>query len=170
VLTRGEIIFKWTLYAAAAALVLFLQTAVLQRIQIWGVIPFLYPLLPALPATYEDPFAGTLFALSTGVFCDLLLPAPIPCLYTLVFPVIGLFCALMAKNLLPAGFLCSAAAAAISFSLTDLVTCLLLWVRGNCTWSAGLSVAIREFCVSLPWILPFTILLRFVYRRTHLES
>ena len=82
-LARTVTILKWTLYAAAAVLCLFVQGAFLQRVTVWGVIPFLYPLLAAIPATYESPVSGTVFALCVGIFCDLLLPDPIPCLYTL---------------------------------------------------------------------------------------
>ena len=89
-LARNETIFKWVLYAAAALLCFFIQGAVLQRITVWGVIPFLYPALAAIPATYEGPVSGTVFALCVGVVCDLLLPASSPCLYTLAFPLAGL--------------------------------------------------------------------------------
>ena len=56
-LARNETIFKWFLYAAAAAACLAAQGAVLQRITLWGVIPFLCPLLAAIPATWESPAA-----------------------------------------------------------------------------------------------------------------
>ena len=49
-LARNETIFKWALYAAAAALCFFVQAFVLQRFTVWGVIPFLYPALAAIPA------------------------------------------------------------------------------------------------------------------------
>ena len=40
-LARNEIIFKWSLYAGATVLLLLLQGSLLQRITLWGVIPFL---------------------------------------------------------------------------------------------------------------------------------
>ena len=39
-LARNETIFKWALYAGATAVFFLLQGAVLQRITLWGVIPF----------------------------------------------------------------------------------------------------------------------------------
>ena len=48
-LARNEIIFKWALYALAAVLCLFVQGALLQRVTIWGVIPFIFPLTAARP-------------------------------------------------------------------------------------------------------------------------
>ena len=85
-IARNETIFKWSLYAAATALCLLVQTGFLQRLEFWGVLPFLYPLLAAIPATYEGPLAGSIFSLCVGLVSDLLLPGPVPCLYTLMAP------------------------------------------------------------------------------------
>ncbi len=169
-LARNEIIFKWLLYAAATLLCLSIQGAFLQRLEFWGVIPFLYPLLAAIPATFEGPFAGTVFSLCVGVVCDLLLPGPIPCLCTLVFPLAGLCAGLLSQSLLPAGFLCSLLSAAIAFALTDGFRCLLLWMLGKAAWEAGAMVALREFCVTAPLIIPMTLLYRSVFRRVSLDD
>lgn len=169
-LARNEIIFKWLLYAAATLLCLCVQGAFLQRLELWGVIPFLYPLLAAIPATFEGPFAGTVFSLCLGLVCDLLLPGPIPCLCTLVFPLAGLCAGLLSQSLLPAGFLCSLLSAAIAFALTDGFRCLLLWMLGKAAWEAGAMVALREFCVTAPLIIPLTLLYRSVFRRVSLDD
>lgn len=87
---RNETIFKWLLYAGATVLCFFAQAFFFQRITLFGVIPFLYPVLAAVPATYEGPVPGTIYALALGVACDLLLPEAIPCFYTLIFPLAGL--------------------------------------------------------------------------------
>ena len=106
-LARNKLLVKWFLYAVAAAACLLVQTALLQRFTVWGVIPFLYPLLAAIPATRESPVAGAAFALCVGVACDLLLPGAVPCLYTLTFPLAGLCAGLLAQSVLPAGYFCS---------------------------------------------------------------
>ena len=49
-LARNETILKWAMYAAAAILCLFVQAFVLQRFTVWGVIPFVFPALAAIPA------------------------------------------------------------------------------------------------------------------------
>ena len=145
-LARNETILKWVLYAAATVLCLAVQEMFLQRFTFWGVIPFVYPLLAAIPAAYEGPVPGTAFALAVGVACDLILPGPIPCFYTLVFPVVGLCAALLARNLLPAGFLCSLAVTAAAFLM------------------------LREFCVTAPLTVPATALYRAVHRRAHRDD
>jgi len=169
-LARNETIFKWALYAAAAALCFFVQAFVLQRFTVWGVIPFLYPALAAIPATYEGPVPGTVFALAVGVVCDLLLPEPLPCFYTLVFPLVGLCASLIAQSWLPAGFLCSLAVTALGFVLTGVFHCFLLWTREKAAWEAGAFVCCRELLVSLPLAIPATLLFSAVHRRTHLDD
>ncbi len=169
-IARNETIFKWSLYAAATALCLLVQGGLLQRLVLWGVIPFIYPLLAAIPATYEGPLAGTIFSLALGLVCDLLLPGPVPCLYTLVFPLVGLCAGLLSQSWLPAGFLCSLVSAAAAFLLTDGFRCLLLWMRGSAAWRAGALLMVREFCVAAPFVIPLTLLYRAVFRRTQLDA
>ena len=169
-LARNETIFKWVLYAAATVLCLAVQEMFFQRFTLWGVIPFVYPLLAAIPAAYEGPVPGTIFALAVGVACDLILPSPLPCFYTLVFPVVGLCAALLAQNLLPAGFLCSLAVTAAAFLLTGGFSALLLWLRGNSAWGASAFLTLRELCVTAPLTVPATVLYRAVYRRAHRDD
>ena len=170
VLARNETIFKWALYAAAALLCFLAQAFLFQRLTIWGVIPFVYPVAAAVPATYEGPVPGTIFALAVGVVCDLLLPEALPCFYTLVFPLVGLFAALISQSWLPAGFLCSLTVSALGFLCTGAFHCLLLWVRDKAAWGSGAFVCLREMVVSLPLAIPVTLLFLTVYRRTHLDD
>ena len=169
-LARNETIFKWLLYALATLLCVAIQGAVLQRVSIWGVIPFLYPLLPAVLATCEGPTAGTVYSLAVGVLCDSLLPGPIPCFYTLVFPLVGLCSALVSQSLLPAGILCSLVCSAFSFLVTDIFHCLLLWADGRAAWRAGSFLMLREFCVTALLVLPVTWLFLTVFRHTRFDD
>ena len=169
-LARSATIIKWVLYALAGLACTVVQAAVLQRFTLWGVIPFLYPLIAALPATFEGPAAGTVYALAAGVLCDLRLPSPIPCFYTLIFPLVGLSAGLLSQSLIPAGYLCSAVASLPAYLLTGVFHCIVLWATGHAAWTAGLSVTLRELCVSLPWSLPMAWLFRKVYRRVHIDD
>lgn len=169
-LARSAMIFKWTLYTLAGLVWAVVQAAFLQRVTIWGVIPFLYPLIAALPATFEGPAAGTVYALACGVFCDLLLPSSIPCFYTLILPLVGLAAGLLSQSLIPAGYLCSAAAALPAYLLTGIFHCIVLWAQGHPAWGAAMSVTLRELCVSLLWSLPMTWLFRRVYLRVHVDD
>lgn len=165
-LARNELIFRWALYALAALACLLVQGALLQRLTVWGVIPFLYPLLAAIPATFEEPVPATAFALVLGVVCDLLVPAAIPCFYTLIFPAVGLLSALLVQGAVSNGFLCSVFVAAMAYLLCGVFHCLLL-AGGGAVWRTGMFLTLREFCVALPFTVPMTLLFRGVHRRTH---
>lgn len=169
-LARSATIFKWTLYTLAGLVWAVVQAAFLQRVTIWGVIPFLYPLIAALPAIFEGPAAGTVYALACGVFCDLLLPSSIPCFYTLILPLVGLAAGLLSQSLIPVGYLCSAAAALPAYLLTGIFHCIVLWAQGHPAWGAAMSVTLRELCASLLWSLPMTWLFRRVYLRVHVDD
>lgn len=167
-LARNETIIKWLLYTAAALACFVIQGTVLQRISIWGVIPFVYPAVAAIPATYEGTVPGTAFAVGVGVACDLLLPASSPCFYTLVFPLVGLCASLISQNWLSAGFLCSLATGALAFVFTGAFHCFLLWSRGKTAWAVGAVLAGREMLVSVILLtIPVTLLYRAVHRRAH---
>lgn len=165
---KNESIFKWSLYAGAAVLLLLLQGSLLQRITVWGVIPFLYPAVAAVVGNYENPVPSTIFGLCLGVVCDLLLPGSIPCLYTLIFPLAALSGALISKSLLKAGWICALVSAAAGFLLTDLMRCVLLWAAGKPAWAAGLLVMLKEYVVTAPFLLLAVPLFSAVHRRVHL--
>ena len=169
-LARNETIFKWALYAAATALCFLVQSFFLQRVTIWGVIPFIYPILTAVLATYESPVSATIYALCVGVVCDLLLPELLPCFYTLIFPLAGLCAALISQSWLPAGFLCALATSAIAFLFTGTFHCLLLWADGRAAWRAGSFLMLREFCVTALLVLPVTWLFLTVFRHTRFDD
>ena len=170
VLARNETIFKWALYAAAALLCFLVQGAVLQRITIWGVIPFVYPVIAAVVASYEGSTAGTIFALALGVVCDTLVPESIPCFYPLIVPVVGLCAALISQSLIKAGYLCSLVVSAVSFILTGAFHCLALWAQGHAAWATGGYLMVRELCVSVLLSIPATALFSAVYHKTHMDD
>ena len=92
--TTRDTAVKWTAYALACLLLLFGHELTLAHLRVWGIAPFLPPLLPAVLASMEDRLEGFVFALAFGVLCDLALTAPLPCLYTIAFPLTALLAAL----------------------------------------------------------------------------
>ena len=91
-------------------------------------------------------------------------------MYTLIFPLAGLCAGLLAQSWLPAGVLCSLVGSAAAFLLTDSFRCLLLWMAGKAAWQTGGFVMVREFCVTVPLVIPVTWLYRAVFRRTHKDD
>ncbi|MEG1918072.1 MAG: hypothetical protein RR092_05390 [Oscillospiraceae bacterium] len=167
---RNETLFKWLAYAAATLLCALVQTALLGRLSLWGVFPFVYPLLAAIFAMLEGPQNGMLYGIFLGVCCDLTIPAPIPCFYTLLLPVVGLVAALMGKGLLSAGFFCGLAVSAVAFVLEGGFYMLLLVLGGQSPFPAAPWLTLRELCVSLPFALPVYFLFGRVYRTCNIDN
>ena len=71
--TTRDTAVKWTAYALACLLLLFGHELTLAHLRVWGIAPFLPPLLPAVLASMEDRLEGFVFALAFGVLCDLAL-------------------------------------------------------------------------------------------------
>lgn len=169
-LARTVTIFKWTLYCAAGLLCMMVQWLILNRFIIWGMIPFIYPLIVAVPATMEGPFFGSVYGLVFGVLCDLLLPAPIPCFYTLILPFVGFCAGFLSRNLIPVGLVCSLFATVVAFLLIDGFHAIVLWAQNQAAWRAAAWVGIREFCITLPVIILITPLFGWIYYHVHRDD
>ena len=167
-LGRTEIIFKWLLYAAGVLICWILHGVALQFLNIFGVMPFIFPMLAAVIAMYEGPFSGSICALVMGILCDLTISVPIPCFYTLVFPVIGMLAGLIAKNWLPMSFWCAAILSLLAFTLTDSFHFLLLVLKGGGhAAQAAIDLACRETGASMPFLIPVYFVFRRIYEICH---
>ena len=122
------------------------------------------PLLPAVLASMEDRLEGFVFALAFGVLCDLALTAPLPCLYTIAFPLTALLAALIARSVLQPGILCSLAVSTAAFVLVDLITAVTL-LAGRSELSAIALRAVQELALSLPLLIVCHPVLAFLHRK-----
>ena len=167
-LTKRDLFVRWFAYGAAAALLLLFSALFLRRVTLWGVKLFLPPVLLACIACGEERREAAIFGLVFGVCCDLAITAPIPCLYTLVFPAAALLASHFAKTVLQPGFLCALALSAMTFVLLDLLLILVLLVRAHASLPAMLSLAGRELAVSLLLLPVCYVVIRFVHGRVTL--
>ena len=163
---KRYIVFKWVVYALATALLLQVQTWVLDYVPVWGVTAYLAPMLVGVVASYEGSLAGPLFALVFGVLWDLGTASPAAAFFTFTFTAAALTAALMAEHLFSPGFLCSQASTTVCYLITALGRLLLL---GAGAWEAGAVLALREFLVSLPLLLVVFPVYRWVHRKTTIE-
>ena len=160
-LNQRDMFFKWLYYAGATLLLVLVQSLVLNRICVWGVHPFLPPLIAAITAMLEGPGEGAAFA---GVF-GLPMPGIIPCFYTLAFLAAALLAAVIAKRFLSQGFLCAVLCAGLSLLVTDLLHTLLLTFRQGVELTAALSLTGREAAVTVVLSPLVYLLLRSVHNR-----
>lgn len=150
---KSYLVFKWTVYSLATLALFALQYLVLDNIQVLGLTPFLYPVLPAVAASYEGLRRGSVFALAVGLVCDLLLPGPFEGFYAIAFTLAALIAALIAENLLSPGFLCGLAVSAVSLGITAGMRLAVQFLSGGGYLGLMSRMALVETLITLPAIL-----------------
>lgn len=164
-MTRRDLFYKWLFYSLTALLWLVIQHALLNTLDFWsGVHPFVLPMLPAMTAILEKRQESTLFSVCAGLFCDLLMPGPIPCFYTLAFLAITLLCAVIAARVIVTGFLCAVVCSVLALALSSALQILFLAPSLDFSAATGLSLAGRELLLSLPFSPLLFLSFRFVWR------
>lgn len=163
-MTRRNFTIKWLLYSLLTLLFVALQELVLNQIVLWGVHPFLLPLIAALVTMWEDR-EGLLFSLIFGLLTDLTTTGPIPCFYTLAFFVVALAAMLIARHLIVPGFLCAVLVSLLSLVLCGLLQTLFLSSRAGVSLLPALLLTGKELIsVALLPLLYFPC--RWLHRRT----
>ena len=153
-LPKSYLVFKWLVYASATLLFFALQSLVLNHIRVLGLTPFLYPLLPAIVAMYEGRRRGPVFALALGVVCDAMLHGPFQGFFTILFPAVALFAAVMGENFLSPGFFC-----------TGGMRILVQILSGGGYLALMARITVGETLLTLPAMLVVMPLYRTIHRR-----
>jgi len=164
-LPKSYLIYKWSVYGLATVLLFALQHLLLNHIQIWGVTPFLYPMLPAVLASYEGLRRGSVFGLVLGAVCDILIAGPFDGFYTVTFTVIALVSALIGEKLLSSDILCALTVSSLSLVATGLLHTLVLLLAGHNYPLLMLRITLLEMILSLPSLVVIAPLYRLIYRR-----
>ena len=147
-LTRRDIIIKWSSYGVVSLGLLLLFSLTLRGTEILGVRMFLPPLLVGVVASVEDTRAGAPYGFAVGLLCDLTLSGTFPCVYTLSFTLAAVCCSLLAKGVLQRGVLCSLAVTGLTFFFLDAFNMLSLWLRARAPFSEMAQLALRETVAS----------------------
>ena len=164
-LPKSYTAFKWIIYFLATLLLCALQSFALCHIRVLSVTPFLYPMLPAIAAMYEGPKQGSVYALSFGFLCDLLLPAPLPGFFVVLFPLIALISGSIAENMLSPGIFCAVLVSAMGLLITSGVRVLLHFLSGGEYFVLMGWVALVESLLTLPALVIVMPLYRGIHRR-----
>lgn len=166
---RSYLIFKWIVYSLATFLLIALQNLILNQVRVEGLIPFLYPMLPALVAMYEGKRGGLVFALVFGTLCGLLLPAPFPGFFAILFPILALIAVWITKHILSPGFFCGLLVSALALILTGAFRVLVQVLSGGVYLELMVRIAAGEVLLTLPAFLAAFPVYRAVHRRCSAE-
>lgn len=164
-LPKSYVIAKWVVYALATLTLFALQDVLLDQLRLWGAAPFIYPMLPAVLASYEGLRRGGAFALVLGVVCDLLLPGPFMGFFTLTFTLTGLLTGLVGEKLLSPGPLCGLCAAAMGLLITGFARVAVQLLSGGGYLGLMAQTALREALATLPALAAVLPLYSVIHRR-----
>ena len=153
-LTRRDLILKWTTYALVVLAFCFLHSITFAHMRLFRAIPFLPPVLLAAICSLENDLQSSIFAIVFGVLCDLTLPGPFPCLYTVSFLLAALVIVLLAHSVFQPGFFCSLAAVIVAFSVLDFFCALPLLLTARASLTGAVSLFFRELLASSILLLP----------------
>lgn len=164
-LPKSYLTFKWIIYSLATLLFCALQSLLFCHIRVLSVTPFLYPMLPAIVAMYEGPRRGAVFAMVFGFFCDLLLHAPFPGFFVLLFPLIAMPSASIGENMRSSGFFCALLVSSLGLLITSGARVLLHLLSGGAYLVLMAWVALAETLLTLPALAVVFPLYRSIHRR-----
>lgn len=168
-MTQRDLTIKWAFFSCAALFFIALQQLVLNHLEIWGVHPYLLPMLPAMAVILEGQKESAFFAVGLGLFCDLLSPAVIPCFYTIAFLVCSLLCGLLAGRVIMPGFLCSFVCGALAMVMTNLLQMLFFTFYGSFSFTDALLLMGKELLLSIAAAPLIFLVFRRISRRLHNE-
>ena len=164
-MNQRNIWYRWLFYGLGAVLFLLLQSVVLWRIRVWGIHPFIPPVLVAVAASWESRQEGICAAAVFGLLCDLTMSPPIPCFYLLTFTASAFFAGLVAKRWILPGFFCAVAVSLGAMIINGAFQALLLSFRGINDPGAAASITGREMLLTAPLIPLVYLLFRRIHRR-----
>ena len=164
-LPKSYIITKWTVYGLATLFLASLQHLLLDHLTIFGVTPFLYPMLCALVGSYEGLQRGSKFALVMGILCDILILGPFDGFYTVTFTLVGILAGLIGENLLSPGWLCGFTVSAMGLALVNIARLLLYFLSGDLRPLLMGRIALTEIIITLPMLIPSLYVYRWIHSR-----
>lgn len=163
-ITTRDFCIKWGVYALAVLPVWFLETTVLNRFPVYGVIPMLLPLAAVAVAVLEGAVAGAGFGLFVGVLCDAVYFGASGGM-TVSLAVLGACAGGLAQYALRQNLLgCLVCSAAVLVVLDGLQVLRRLLLAGD-PLPALLRVAVPEVLWSLVFVFPVYAIFRWVHKR-----
>lgn len=147
---RRDFVFKWLFYALTALGFVLVQVFGLVHIRIWGVHPFLFPVLVSTVAALESAHESAVFALAAGAVLDVTMPGMIPCFYTVAFLVVFFLARVLSAKVLSQPFFCCMLCGVLSIVCTDLLQMLFLNSSVSFSVRAALLLMGKELLLTLP--------------------
>ena len=97
---RRGYVYKWLSYTLVSLLFILVQCFGLVHLRVWGVHPFIFPVLVSTVAALETAHESAIYTLALGLLMDLTMPGVLPCFYTVAFLVVFVATQLLSAKVL----------------------------------------------------------------------
>lgn len=168
--TKKALLTKWGIYSIALLFLLLLQQGLHALPPIFGVLPFLPPMIVAVVAALEGATGGTIFGIVLGFCCDLSGGGVFSGVYTLAFFTVALIVSIISKYWVTRSIFGSLIWAALAFLILDVFQggFVLLFKEAGIT--TVLALCAREMLVSILFVIPIFLIYHHLHRLFRYES
>lgn len=163
-MTQQDKRFKWLCYALGVIPVWLVETMVLSRAPLFGVIPVLLPLCAVAVGLWEGESAGAWFGLGVGIWADAIYPG-LSGGMTLGLALLGWLTGLFSRHGMGQNYAGYLICATLSYGLMELCRVLSALLGGLGTAADVAAVALKEGLWSLCFTAPVYLLFRAIYRK-----
>lgn len=160
-----KLILKSVFYTLLLLLLYFLQVSLFSRLYIFGVKPFLFPLIAVCIGLFEGSMLGGVLGLVCGVLCDFAM-ADSTVMFTIFMPFIGFVVGLLTEHVFARGFPSCLVCSAISLLLCAFLQSFKLLIFIGADKLALLKTGLLQSACSIIFILPIYWTVRTISRRT----
>lgn len=140
-----------------------LQVILLARFRIWGVVPLPLPLLAVAAGLFGGGIWGGCVGLFSGIVCDSSLGDSV-LLFTVLLTVMGFFSGFLGEFVMARGFPSFLLLGLISLALCTGIQAVLFSMLIPTPWRALLPAALKQLLVTLPFLLPAYLFVRWALR------
>lgn len=145
-----DYVYKWLFYALVSLLFVLIQCFGLVHLRVWGVHPFLFPVLVSTVAALETAHESAIYTLVMGLLMDLTMPGILPCFYTVAFLVVFVVTRLLSVKVLSWPFFCCMLCGVLSIVCCGLLNTLFLQAKVDFTLPGALVLLAKELLLTLP--------------------
>ena len=165
---RRGYVYKWLSYTLVSLLFILVQCFGLVHLRVWGVHPFVFPVLVSTVAALETAHESAIYTLALGLLMDLTMPGVLPCFYTVAFLVVFVATQLLSAKVLSWPFFCCMLCGVLSMVCCSVLNILFLQAKVDFTPLSALMLLGKELLLTLP-LMPLVYLpmrkLRQVFNR-----
>lgn len=145
-----DYVYKWLSYTLVSLLFILVQCFGLVHLRVWGVHPFIFPVLVSTVAALETAHESAIYTLALGLLMDLTMPGVLPCFYTVAFLLVFVATQLLSAKVLSWPFFCCMLCGVLSMVCCSGLSTLFLQAKVDFTPLSALMLLGKELLLTAP--------------------